>query len=152
VTRSTASGVLEADEHLAVKVAWLIYQKIIAAYADPNRRRGKNAMIRLIESIRRRIGGDRPTRPHPVDTPQRPRLPQSHPLPLALTPAQRRTPPTSQRTLNYDEPLSPWHRFNGLTGPYSVAVDSGGNLYVDELVLTSPTEQYSASARLTTGR
>jgi len=31
----------------AVKVAWLIYQKIIAAYADPNRRRGKQAMTRL---------------------------------------------------------------------------------------------------------
>src|SRR5271165_1795993 len=45
--------VLDGDEHLAVKVAWLIYQKIIAAYADPNRRRGKNAMTRLIASIRR---------------------------------------------------------------------------------------------------
>jgi hypothetical protein len=31
--------VLDADEHLAVTIAWLIYQKIIAAYADPNRRR-----------------------------------------------------------------------------------------------------------------
>jgi len=29
---------LDGEEHLAVKVAWLIYQKIIAAYADPNRR------------------------------------------------------------------------------------------------------------------
>ena len=49
------TDVLEADEHLAVKVAWLIYQKIIAAYADPNRRRGKNAMTRLIDSIRRGV-------------------------------------------------------------------------------------------------
>ena len=49
------TDVLEADEHLAVKVAWLIYQKIIAAYANPNRRRGKNAMTRLIESIRRGV-------------------------------------------------------------------------------------------------
>ena len=31
-TRLTA--VLDADEHLAVKVAYVIYQKIIAAYAD----------------------------------------------------------------------------------------------------------------------
>jgi transposase len=37
------------------KIAWLIYQKIIAAYADPNRRRGKKAMTRLIESIRRGV-------------------------------------------------------------------------------------------------
>jgi transposase len=49
------TGVLDADEHIAVKVAYVIYQKIIAAYADPNRRRGKQAMTRLIESIRRGV-------------------------------------------------------------------------------------------------
>jgi transposase len=49
------SSVLDAEEHLAVRVAWLIYQKIIAAYADANRRRGKQAMTRLIDSIRRRV-------------------------------------------------------------------------------------------------
>ncbi len=26
---------LDTDEHIAVKVAYVIYQKIIAAYADP---------------------------------------------------------------------------------------------------------------------
>ena len=36
------TGVFDADEHLAVQLTWLIYQKIIAAYADPNRRRGKS--------------------------------------------------------------------------------------------------------------
>jgi len=35
------NSVFDADEHLAVTVTWLIHQKIIAAYADPNRRRGK---------------------------------------------------------------------------------------------------------------
>lgn len=49
------SAVFDIEEHLAVKVAWLIYQKIIAAYADPNRRRGKKAMTRLIDSIRRGV-------------------------------------------------------------------------------------------------
>jgi hypothetical protein len=49
------NSVFDAEEHLAVKVAWLIYQKIIAAYADPNRRRGKKAMTTLIESLRRGI-------------------------------------------------------------------------------------------------
>lgn len=49
------SSVFDTDEHLAVKVAWLIYQKIIAAYADPNRRRGKKAMTVLINSIRRGV-------------------------------------------------------------------------------------------------
>lgn len=46
------SSVLDTDEHVAVKVAWLIYQKVIAAYADPNRRRGKKTMTKLINSIR----------------------------------------------------------------------------------------------------
>ncbi len=49
------NSVFDAEEHLAVKVAWLIYQKIIAAYADPNRRRGKQAMTKLIDSIRRGV-------------------------------------------------------------------------------------------------
>jgi transposase len=49
------TGVLDGEEHLVIKVAWLIYQKIIAAYADPNRRRGKKAMSRLIDSIRRGV-------------------------------------------------------------------------------------------------
>ena len=49
------TGVLDADEHLAVKVAYVIYQKIIAAHADANRRRGKQAMSRLIDSIRRGV-------------------------------------------------------------------------------------------------
>ncbi len=47
--------VFDAEEHLAVKIAWLIYQKIITAYADPDRRRGKRTMRRLIESIRRGV-------------------------------------------------------------------------------------------------
>ena len=49
------TSVLDADEHLAVKVANLIYQKIIAAYADPNRLRGKRTMTSLIDSIRRGV-------------------------------------------------------------------------------------------------
>jgi transposase len=49
------TSVLDVDEHIAVQVAYAIYQKIIAAYADPNRRRGKRAMTTLIESIRRGV-------------------------------------------------------------------------------------------------
>jgi hypothetical protein len=46
-------------------------------------------------------------RPPGSTAPQRPRLPQPHPLPLALTAAQRRTTRTRQRTLNYEEPATP---------------------------------------------
>ncbi len=130
------TGVFDTDEHLAVKVAWLIYQKIIAAYADPNRPRGKEAMTRLIASIRRGVPAgleeiaqlgrtlsrrrddilaffDHRTSNGPTEAingapgslaPQRPRIPQPHPLPNPLTPTQRRTPPTRQCTLNYEEP------------------------------------------------
>lgn len=49
------TSVLDTDEHIAVKVAWSIYQKIIAAYADLNRRAGKHAMSKLIDSIRRGV-------------------------------------------------------------------------------------------------
>jgi transposase len=49
------TSVLDTEEHIAVKVAHVIYQKIIAAYADPNRRRGKKAMTKLIDSIRRGV-------------------------------------------------------------------------------------------------
>jgi transposase len=49
------TSVIDADEHIAVKVAWLIYQKIIAAYADPNRHRGKRALATVIDSIRRGV-------------------------------------------------------------------------------------------------
>ena len=47
------STIFAADEHVAVKLAWVIYQKIITAYADPNRHRGKHAMSRHIASPRR---------------------------------------------------------------------------------------------------
>ncbi len=49
------ANVLDADEHIAVTVAWSIYQKIIAAYADPDRRRGKRALTAVIDSIRRGV-------------------------------------------------------------------------------------------------
>src|SRR5277367_6700540 len=79
-------------------------------------------------------GGDRPTWPHPMapprrhpgvlrpprlqrpnrshqrtlgsPAPQRPRIPQPHPLPNPLTATQRRTPPTRQCTLKYEEPVN----------------------------------------------
>jgi transposase len=47
--------VLDADEHIPVKTAYVIYQKIMAAYADPNRRRGKRVLAAVIDSIRRGV-------------------------------------------------------------------------------------------------
>ena len=49
------TSVLDADEQIAVKLAYVIYQKIIAAYADPDRRRGKRVLAAVIDSIRRGV-------------------------------------------------------------------------------------------------
>jgi transposase len=40
------------ERHIAVGVTWRIYQDIIAAYADHDRRRGKTALTRVIDTIR----------------------------------------------------------------------------------------------------
>lgn len=48
-------GVFDDDNHLAVAVTWNIYQKMIAAYANPDPHRGKTAMTAIIESLRREV-------------------------------------------------------------------------------------------------
>ena len=45
-----------ADEaHLAVELCWGFYQRLIAAYAHPNRRRGKTMMTAIITTLRRGV-------------------------------------------------------------------------------------------------
>ena len=51
----------DADEHIAVKTAYAIDQKIIAACADHNRRRGKRVLAALIDSIRRGVPAPPPS-------------------------------------------------------------------------------------------
>ena len=43
------------DAHLAVLVTWSVYQRIIAAYAQPDQRRGKTMMTTIIDSLRRGV-------------------------------------------------------------------------------------------------
>ena len=40
-----------ADGHIEVEATWGIYQRMIAAYREPDRRRGREQMVRLIDSI-----------------------------------------------------------------------------------------------------
>jgi transposase len=40
-----------ADEHTEVEVTWWIYQRMIAAYREPDRTKGRALMIQLIESL-----------------------------------------------------------------------------------------------------
>ncbi len=65
--RSRLTSAFADDRHIAVTVPWSIYQRIIAAYSQPDRRRGKTMMPRSsIPSRRssRRAGRVGPTRPN----------------------------------------------------------------------------------------
>ena len=53
--RSRLTAVFADDNHLAVLVTWSIYQRIIAAYCEPDRRRGKTMLASIIDSLRRGV-------------------------------------------------------------------------------------------------
>ena len=40
-----------ADDHVEVEVTWGVYQRMIAAYREPDRRRGRQLMATLIDSL-----------------------------------------------------------------------------------------------------
>lgn len=51
--RKARLEIVFADEkHLAVELCWGFYQRMIAAYAHPNRRRGKVMMTTVIDALR----------------------------------------------------------------------------------------------------
>jgi transposase len=43
------------DNHLAVLITWSVYQRLIAAYCQPDRRRGKAMLASIIDSLRRGV-------------------------------------------------------------------------------------------------
>ncbi len=45
------AGLFAADEHVEVEATWGIYQRMIAAYRDPDRACGRELMTALIESV-----------------------------------------------------------------------------------------------------
>ncbi len=53
--RSRLTALFADDNHLAVLVTWSIYQRIIAAYCEPDRRRGKTMLASIIDSLRRGV-------------------------------------------------------------------------------------------------
>lgn len=42
----------EADDHVEVEVTWSAYQRLVGAYRDTDRSRGKQALVALIDSLR----------------------------------------------------------------------------------------------------
>ncbi|WP_318263170.1 transposase [Mycolicibacterium goodii] len=53
--RARIEAVFADDNHLGVQRAWSVYQRIIAAYGHPDRRRGKTMMTAIIDSLRRSV-------------------------------------------------------------------------------------------------
>ena len=45
------SALFAAEEHVQVEATWGIYQRMIAAYREEDRRRGRELMVQLIDSI-----------------------------------------------------------------------------------------------------
>jgi transposase len=50
--RTRLATVFADDSHVAVEVCWSFYQRLIAAYAHPDRRRGKTLMTAVINALR----------------------------------------------------------------------------------------------------
>ncbi|MGH3968707.1 MAG: transposase, partial [Mycobacterium sp.] len=53
--KARLEAVFTDENHLAVELCWSFYQRMIAAYAHPDRRRGKRALAAVINSIRRGV-------------------------------------------------------------------------------------------------
>jgi transposase len=49
--KARLTALFAADEHVEVEATWGIYQRMIAAYREPDRTRGRALMQRLIESV-----------------------------------------------------------------------------------------------------
>src|SRR5699024_2575450 len=48
-------ALFEVEEHVPVEATWSIYQRMITAYRDPDRAKGKTTMEQLISSISRGV-------------------------------------------------------------------------------------------------
>jgi len=49
--RARLTALFAADEHVEVEATWGIYQRMIAAYREPDRKHGRDLMTTLIESV-----------------------------------------------------------------------------------------------------
>jgi len=49
--RQRITALFAADEHIALEATWGIYQRMITAYREPDRKRGRELMSKLIESV-----------------------------------------------------------------------------------------------------
>jgi transposase len=50
--RARVDALFVLEEHAAVEVTWSVYQRMVAAYRDPDRAAGRTSMVRLIGALR----------------------------------------------------------------------------------------------------
>ncbi len=50
--KARLEAVFTDDAHIAVELCWSVYQRLTAAYAHPDRRRGKTMMTTIINTLR----------------------------------------------------------------------------------------------------
>ena len=53
--RARIDAVFTIDEHVQVEVTWAVYQRIVAAYRDPDRTAGRRQLRAVIDSLRRGV-------------------------------------------------------------------------------------------------
>ncbi|WP_448061389.1 ISL3 family transposase [Cellulomonas hominis] len=53
--RARIDAALASDQHVQVEVTWAVYQRIVAAYRDPDRRAGRRQLRAVIDSLRRSV-------------------------------------------------------------------------------------------------
>src|SRR5262249_54193046 len=49
--KARLAALFAVDEHVEVEVTWWIYQRMIAAYREPDREKGRDLMSKLIDSV-----------------------------------------------------------------------------------------------------
>jgi len=49
--KARLAALFAVDEHVEVEVTWRIYQRMIAAYREPDREKGRDLMSKLIDSV-----------------------------------------------------------------------------------------------------
>jgi transposase len=53
--RERLKGLFASDQHIEVEVTWAVYQRMIAAYRQPDRAQGRQLMTNLIASLSRGV-------------------------------------------------------------------------------------------------
>ena len=68
--RTRLEALFAGDDHVQVEATWGIYQRMVAAYREPDRTRGRQLMTKIIEAGQRRCPGRAHRAPSPRPDPE----------------------------------------------------------------------------------